>query len=280
MAITFQSMLASAAGALQTKTVTPTTSQQVVTPDQGYNGLSQVTVDAVPYGAAVTTADTVTKTLTPDPGEFFSSVTINPTPSQTKSATPTTSSQDITPDSGNLLSKVTVGAIPSEYVIPTAITPSDSSPVSMTADAAYKPSTAGYAIASSPTSVSPSSSGTYFSSGIKRMTSSGYACSSQPPKAAYGTATISTANAITINLGFKPKYLMARSTNANGDYYVTNIYDERIPSKFWLYASSSSNRYVSLPSSGTNQINEITNSGFTYGKGNTTYPQLWYFAIG
>lgn len=31
----------------QTKTVTPTTEQQVITPDQGYNGLTQVTVEAV-----------------------------------------------------------------------------------------------------------------------------------------------------------------------------------------------------------------------------------------
>lgn len=33
----------------QTKTVTPTTSQQVIVPDTGYNYLTQVTVSAIPY---------------------------------------------------------------------------------------------------------------------------------------------------------------------------------------------------------------------------------------
>lgn len=81
---------------LQSKTVTPGTSAQTVTPDSGYDGLSQVTVGAVQV--------------------------------QEKSVTPGTSAQTVTPDAGKYLSKVTVGAVAGEPVLsalgvsPTAVT--------------------------------------------------------------------------------------------------------------------------------------------------------------
>lgn len=61
-----------------------------------------------------------------------------------------------------------------------SVTPSDSTPAALTNGAIYKAGGAGYAIASNPTSVTPSSSGEYFTSGIKKMASSGYAYASQP----------------------------------------------------------------------------------------------------
>ena len=47
----------------QTKTVTPTASVQTVTPDTGYNYLTQVTVNAIPYSESDNSAGGVTVTI-------------------------------------------------------------------------------------------------------------------------------------------------------------------------------------------------------------------------
>lgn len=132
--------------------ITPTKSQQSISPDSGYYGLSAVTIDPIP--AAYQDVSSVTATA-PDvlankifvddegnvtagtmPNNGAVSKTLDATSNnqsytvpagyhngsgtvsislETKSATPSTSSQDITPTSGKVLSKVTVGAIPSKY---------------------------------------------------------------------------------------------------------------------------------------------------------------------
>lgn len=68
-------------GTYQAKTATPSTSQQVITADAGYDALSQVTISAIQ--------------------------------TETKTATPTTSQQTVTPTTGRYLTQVTVGAVTS-----------------------------------------------------------------------------------------------------------------------------------------------------------------------
>nr|DAD93335.1 MAG TPA: hypothetical protein [Siphoviridae sp. ct0UA44]DAD99614.1 MAG TPA: hypothetical protein [Siphoviridae sp. ctind17] len=137
---------------LQSKTVTPTKDQQAVTPDQGYYGLSGVTVGAIPEAyqdVSVTTAapgdvlankvfvdadgvtqagtmtdnGAVSKTLDATTGNQSYTVPAGKHSGkgtvaivlETKTATPATSAQDITPTAGKVLSKVTVTAIPAKY---------------------------------------------------------------------------------------------------------------------------------------------------------------------
>ena len=136
---------------LQSKTVTPTKKQQNVTPDEGYYGLSDVTVAAIPANYQDVSATTATapdvlanKVFTskegvtttgemPNNGAVSQKLT-SKQPSytvpkgyhdglgtvsvdlETKSATPTKIQQTISRTTGKLLSSVTVEAIPDEYI--------------------------------------------------------------------------------------------------------------------------------------------------------------------
>lgn len=136
---------------LQSRTVTPTKSQQNVTPDSGYYGLSDVTVSPIPEayqdvtsvtaepgdvltGKIIVDADGkvkagtmvnnggVSKTLTVEEAAYTvpagyhngdGTVKIIP---EEKAVTPTKSSQTVTATEGKVLSEVTVGAIPDNFI--------------------------------------------------------------------------------------------------------------------------------------------------------------------
>jgi hypothetical protein len=135
---------------LQAKTVTPTKSQQSVGPDEGYFGLSSVTIEAIPgvyqdtskvtaaagdvlsgkiivlangtvttgtmpdNGAVSKTLDATTVSYTIPKGKHSGTGTVQIVLEE-KSVTPTKSAQTVTPTAGKVLSKVSVAAIPDKY---------------------------------------------------------------------------------------------------------------------------------------------------------------------
>lgn len=136
---------------LQSKQITPTKKPQQVTPDGGYYGLSDVTVQAIPAqyqdvqsvtavatdvlaGKVIVTSDgsvvpgtmnnngAVNKKLNTSetsytiPQGYHSGTGTVSITAETKSATPTKEQQTITPTSGSVLSSVTVNPIPAQYI--------------------------------------------------------------------------------------------------------------------------------------------------------------------
>lgn len=136
----------------QDKTVNPTTSIQTVLPDEGYDALSQVRINAISVEQKSATPKATAQDIMPSSGSYLTKVTIDAVPTETKSVTengtyvptsgkwfssvsvnvpmgggtptlqeksvsPTESAQEVVADAGyDGLSKVSVGAISADYI--------------------------------------------------------------------------------------------------------------------------------------------------------------------
>jgi len=104
------------------KTVTPTEQEQTVRADPGYDGLRQVTVEAIPdQYADVSGVDAgagdvrVGKVIVGSDGETIIGTMPPQKPEEIGHATPTEQAQTVTPTAGSVFSAVEVEPIPSEY---------------------------------------------------------------------------------------------------------------------------------------------------------------------
>lgn len=96
----------------QEKTVAPAAQQQIVAPDDGYTGLSGVTVEAAPLQGKEVTPGAQPQTIVPDSSYYgLSAVNVRAVQLQEKTVMPTAEEQTVKPDNGYYgLSSVTVGA--------------------------------------------------------------------------------------------------------------------------------------------------------------------------
>ena len=171
----------------QNKTVTPTSSQQLVSYDSGYTGLGTVTVYPIPSQYIVPEGTLQVTTNGIKDVTNYASINVNvPTGStinnQDKSINPTESVQTITADSGYTgLGEVTIGAISNAYV-GSGITRRDSDDLSasgatITAPAGYYSAAASKSVTTMtlPTSAASAATSGYTSKAtIGRSTSAQY----------------------------------------------------------------------------------------------------------